>query len=429
VKIVGRSGYTPTLAWLTSNEATSDGGTPPYVSGTTRFTLDSGILKVPAGAKYLFVYCGGSPYNSFPLYLGKSVNFASMPDIVRDNDYVKTRRLLEQLISQSRSEMTASYKPLVLLHYSDIHGRTECQNRINEYREFWKDYIDDTIQTGDLVTDKWADDTPFGDTSDPDNPNRDILSVIGNHDTATGTGNSRSWHAKQGVESYNRYIAPFVENWDVVQPDDAAENGYCFYYKDYDDSKIRLVVIDAFDTDESYQAAQRSWVQSVLADARTNGLSVIMASHFRIKCETLLTSPFTKPTAATSDPDNAWNNDPFVELVKDFIDDGGKFVCWITGHSHYDAISKTSVEQGSQINVCVAHAGRFGSESTELYKSDSLIGVDFEDWKTFDLFNIMAVDTYHEFIVLFRVGSSWDKMGRKIETCCIKYKTGEILYP
>lgn len=418
------------LAWFTEDDTPADRAVPPYLPGTGTFRVSGGILRVPDGVNYLYIQLGQSPYDYWPDFIGYSVEFSELPPIVRDNDYIKTRRLLFQLQGQTRDEMDDGPQPLVLLHYSDIHGRIACQNRINDYREFWKEYIDDTIQTGDLVTSYWGNGSAFGDESDPEtSPCKDILSVIGNHDTASYSNGTYNWHAYQGKQAYDRYIGPYVANWNVVQPAGAAENGYCFYYKDYAVSKIRLVVIDAFNNDETYQAFQQSWVQTVLADAITNGLSVIMASHFRIRCESLLRCPFTRPGVATENPDTSICNVPYVTLVQNFINNGGELICWITGHSHYDAVSKTSEQQGSQINICVAQAGRYGSAGTDLWKSNSFIAVDFDDWKTFDLFNIMTVDTKYKFISLFRVGSCWDKMGRKIETCTIKYTTGEILFP
>ena len=115
-----------------------------------------------------------------------------------------------------------------------------------------------------------------------------------------------------------------MEYWDVEQPTGADENGYCFYYKDYTTEGIRLVVIDAFDNDETYQATQQAWFADVLASARTSGLAVLVASHFRIKCESLMRSPFTMPFAATENPDSSIFNDPYVPLVKAFIDAGGE---------------------------------------------------------------------------------------------------------
>ena len=422
--------YDSQIAWYTEADTPSSLGIPPYVEGTTIMSVEGGIFKVPAGANYLYVYVGTSSHEYWPSYIGISVDYADMPEIVRLNDYLRERRILEQMNSITRAEDTDNQKPLVLLHYSDIHGRVSNQNRINEFREYFKDFIDDTIQTGDLVTSYWGDGSAFGDESDPDNsPNRDILSVIGNHDVASKSGGDFVWHTYQGLQAYERYIKPYVEYWDVEQPTGADENGYCFYYKDYTTEGIRLVVIDAFDNDETYQATQQAWFADVLASARTSGLAVLVASHFRIKCESLMRSPFTMPFAATENPDSSIFNDPYVPLVKAFIDAGGELIGWISGHSHYDAISKTSAAQGDQINVCIANAGRFGSTATTLYLTNAMIEVDFSDWKTFDLFNIMAIDTRYKFITLYRIGSNYDKMGRRIETTTIKYNTGEIIYP
>lgn len=421
------------LAWFTSNEASVSGGVPPYLNGTRVWYLAANAdntYRVPAGAKYMYIYAGGSGYPYLPKYFGLSVNAEAQPEIVKRNDYVMTRHLLGELKSRTRSQLDSETAnvPLTLLHYSDIHGMKACQNRINEYRTFWSKYIDDTIQTGDLMADRFTDDYPWGDSSDPDNPNRDILCVIGNHDTATGTGESRIWHDKQGLESYNKFIAPYVANWNVTQPANASENGYCFYYKDYPDSHIRLVVIDAWNTDTDYNAVQMSWFAETLASAKAGDLSVIIASHFRIKAESLLKTPFTKPNVEVANPDSSTFNDPYIPVVRDFIAGGGKFVCWITGHSHYDAISKTSAANGSQINICIANASRQGSDNT-LKITNNMISVVDDDPKTFDLFNVMTVDTTYHIIVLLRVGANYDKLGRKVETTCIDYQTGEIVYP
>lgn len=418
------------FAWFTEQDTPANYGIPPFVENTGLIRSQGGVFKVPAGARYMYISLGGSPFATWPSYIGISVDYAGMPDIVKDNDYLRTRRILEQIKSTTRSEDTDGLRPLVMLHYSDIHGREVCQNRINDFREYFKDFIDETIQTGDIVTSYWGDGSAFGDETDPaSNPSRDILSVIGNHDVASKSGGEFVWHTYQGVDAYNRYIKPYLPYWgNVVQPTDAEANGYCFYYKDYAGTNVRLIVIDAFDNDASYQTTQQEWFADVLEDARISGLSVVVASHFRIPAQSLLRTPFTMPFAAVENPDTSGVNIPYVELVKNFISAGGELVCWITGHSHYDAISKTSEENGLQVNICVANAGRFGSDATTTYLTNSMIEVDFSDWKTFDLFNIMAIDTKYKYITLFRIGSNYDKMGRRIETTTIKYNTGEMFY-
>lgn len=418
------------LAFLTNDDAATDNGVPSYVEGTSMFGFaQPRTIIIPAGCNFLYVALGASPYETRPAYLAVTDYPADLPDVVRMYDPAKTKRILDQLVSQTRAERATATanKPLVLLHYSDIHGQARCQDNINAWREYWKQYIDDTIQTGDILEDRWTNDFIFGEPGE-DNPNKDIMSVIGNHDTATGTGDSRNWHAEQGKPAYDRFIAPFVENWDVTQPEGAGENGYCFYYKDYPDSHVRLIVLDAWNNDAAYIDVQKAWLTGVLAAAREAGLSVLMASHFSLKSETLLKSTFSNPGAAVDNPDSSVYNDPYKPIVTSFVNAGGELIGWICGHSHYDAITRTSAAQGSQICFKVANACRAYTQSNELYITNSRIEVVPDDFKTQNLFNIIAIDTTYKTVSLFRVGSEWDKMGRHIVTACIKYTTGEVIY-
>ena len=425
VKIV-RSGPTATsVAFFTDAANSSDYGVPSYVPGTSVIlVVGTKVLTVPEGCNYLYVS------NAYPPdYLAITEDYASLPPVVRENDADKTKRILDQLVSKTRYERdnNTANKPLILLHFSDIHGMSACLDRINQYRNYWKGYIDDTIQTGDVQEDRWENDFIFGEAS-ADNPNNDILSVIGNHDTATGTGDNRVWHDKQGKPSYDRYIAPFVDYWDVEQPENAAEYGYCFYYKDYTDSHVRLIVLDAWNSETSYIDVQKEWLQSVLTEAREAGLSVLLASHFALQSETLLDTTFSKLDAAVENPDSSIYNNPYKSIVTDFVANGGELIGWICGHAHYDAVRKTSVEQGSQISFCVANACRNYTGSTELWITNSMIDVVPDDYKTQNLFNLIAIDVVYKTVSLFRVGSNWDKLGRRIETSCIKYTTGEVIY-
>lgn len=426
VKFIANRGNTA-VAFLTSTDCAS-GAYPPYVNGTGIISYDNDsvnerLLRVPTGAKYMYFNRSNAPE-----YIDFSVDVASVPVIVRVNEEEKTKQLLGQLKSQTRNQKApgTENKPLVLLHFSDIHGMSANLTRINEYRQYWSKYIDDTLNTGDIQEDKWEDTFIIGEATE-DNPSKDILNVIGNHDTATGTGSSRNWHGKQGKDSYDRYVGPFVSNWGVVQPDNAATNGYCFFYKDYPDSHIRLIVLDSYNSDSAYIAAQTSWLEATLASAREAGYSVVMAAHMALESETLIKCPFTNNGAAYTSPDLApWNN-PYVALVTQFKAEGGELVCWLAGHSHYDAIARTSEENGYQINIRVGNACRNYNPDLDLNTTNSKIEVIADDVRSQDLFNIVAIDTTYKFVTLFRVGAPWDKLGRHIETVCIAYNTGNII--
>ncbi len=436
VKVIPATGLNAHIAWYSEMDTPTANGYPPYVEGTGLVIIKAGtkrVLRVPAGTQYMYVYYGDSAGTYWPSYIAVSVDFESLPDIVRQNDYIKTKRLFEQFRWTTRAENNSgaeSYlqKPFIMLHFTDMHGRVTAVNRINAYRETFADYIDCTIQTGDLMLTQFSNAIPYGEGAE-DNPSRDILGVVGNHDTAVYSGGSYAWHTHQGLDIYNKMFAPYIEYWGVTQPEGAAENGLCYYYKDFTASKIRLIVLDTWYSGADYHTAQKAWFASVLESARLAGLSVILATHMRIKAESALPTSFHQPNASVTNPDSSLVNDDYIPYVTAFKQAGGDFVCWIGGHSHVDAVTKTSEAMGAIINIAPSTANRSENDtSTTIYDTNSTVGIDRKDWRTFDLFNIMAVDVYFKTITLFRVGSEWDKFGRHIETACINYQTGEVIY-
>lgn len=436
VKVIPATGLNAYIAWYSEMDTPTSIGYPPYVEGTGLITILANtqrVLRVPAGTQYMYVYYGDSSGAYWPSYIAVSVDFDSLPDIVRQNDYIKTKRLFEQFRWTTRAENDSSaesylQKPFIMLHFTDLHGRVPAVNRINAYRETFSEYIDCTIQTGDLMMTQFSNAIPYGEGTE-DNPSRDILGVVGNHDTAVYSGGSYTWHTHQGLDIYNKMFAPYIEYWGVTQPEGAAENGLCYYYKDFTASKIRLIVLDTWYNGADYHTAQKAWFADVLESARLAGLSVILATHMRIKAESALPTTFSQINASVTNPDSSLVNDDYIPYVTAFKQAGGDFVCWIAGHSHVDAVTKTSEATGSIINIAASTASRSENDtSTSIYNTNSTVGIDRKDWRTFDLFNIMAVDVYFKTITLFRVGSEWDKFGRKIETSCIKYTTGEVIY-
>ena len=72
-----------------------------------------------------------------------------------------------------------------------------------------------------------------------------------------------------------QFIAPYVANWGVQQPANAAENGYNWWFKDYTNKKVRLIGLDCMQRN----ATQLAWLKTVLADAANEGLTVVIAFH------------------------------------------------------------------------------------------------------------------------------------------------------
>ena len=446
IKMTTNSEHGCTFGFLSEDVTPVASSKVPFLQYTAKYSVSETdctfLVRVPQGANYMYVYLGsGSAYAYAPSYLGIS-KFSSagseddteeIPAIVKLNDVVLTKRILSQISSMSRysnvafnSNITHSYPPLMLLHFSDLHGNMYAMQRINQYRDYYSNFIDDTIHTGDLATNSWSFDDSFW-TNDTCG---DILNAIGNHDTLVESGSTDLWHEKQGIEAYNRYFAPFINNWNVTQPTDASTEGKCYYYKDYSEKYIRLVVIDPFNTDADYRAAQYQWFQNVLADAITNELSVVIGSHFGADGTATINCPFNKLGANVS-PDTPSANQ-YVPFVTEFIKNGGDFICWLIGHSHYgrvyyyqtDEIVNNETVQLKQLFICVPDAARSQFNHP---RDNSHTAIIDDDPRTADSFNIVAIDTYFKKVTLFRVGSDYDKFGRHVGTCCLDYKNCELI--
>ena len=80
---IKKGGASIVYAWLTSDDAPVAGGAVPFVTGTIRYTSSVDILvKVPAGAAFLFIYYGSSPYTSKPSSIGIATQDEEDPDVV-----------------------------------------------------------------------------------------------------------------------------------------------------------------------------------------------------------------------------------------------------------------------------------------------------------------------------------------------------------
>ena len=293
--------------------------------------------------------------------------------------------------------------PLVLVHFSDIHGSNVNYERIELFAEKMGGYINDVISTGDNVYNSWSDSFSYW-------TNQTMLNVIGNHDTAKYE-NGYDWTYYAGKDAYDRYFAPFIANWDVTQPADAATNGYCYYYKDYATQGIRLIVLDCM----GWDATQLSWLVSTLSSASLGGLSVVIAIHYQFDGAgvTSLDTGFNSYVGWSTGTDTYTPSDA-ISAVDDFITGGGKFICWIAGHTHRDLAGYLA---GHNNQLCIV-VGTDASDSDNLVYADSarISGTDSQD-----LFNVIAFDATEHQIRIVRIGSDSNKQLQSRKTLCIGY--------
>lgn len=349
------------------------------------------------------------------------------------------RKMMTALSSNPMQASKTAQRPLVLIHGSDIHGSAKNADEIALFVNKYKDCIDDVIITGDLTSGSYATYTDFLAQEEYKN----FLLTIGNHDvydhngdaTQHGVSYDNPAYWATPTEKYNRYFAPNIANWNVVQPDNAASLGLCYYYKDYSltaystvttVSSIRLIVLDAM----AYDANQHAWLSNVLTDANSNNIPVVIAEHFPpTESDTDDTYKFNTPfTSFMTGMELKYGlsylgyreNDVLytaADLVDDFINAGGEFTCWLCGHLHY-GVCGTLKSHPNQIYIAVDT-----TNSGAVWKSTPR---DFCDM-SFNLVNAVSIDTYNKVIKVGRVGAEFDDRMRIADTMCIDYANKRLI--
>ena len=316
------------------------------------------------------------------------------------------------LIEQSRY----GTKVLTLLHFSDLHMDATTMGYINTFRTKYAEFLDDTIQTGDVsngFSDNWSTLVSVG--------LGDCLGVIGNHEALRGgVKNSVSQQ-----ELYEKYIEPYISGWNVTQPtgvDDSTSEHYCanYYYKDYTSATIRLIVLDT----QKWSSAQLTWFTSVLASARTAGYAVVVASHVIPSKITITDCNFSARYASGGNVTHAFPTsdaplvtDDAASAVNDFITAGGEFVIWIGGHEHadifgvftdYPNITAYMIDKAS-INRETPGAARLSGEKNQ------------------HAFNVMSVARDGKLVKFVRIGEDVDGMMRGKHVFCYNYNTKTVI--
>lgn len=317
---------------------------------------------------------------------------------------------------------TVSYEsmaePLVLLWFSDIHNDIERLRRILRWKSMYSSYIDDILFTGDLTGLTYA--SLKGEIFlVPGIEN--VMIEIGNHDIYDYQGkapkdkysNKNYWAPPKAM--YDQYMR-YISKWNVVQPELATENNYypCYYYKDYTESKIRLIVMDCI----QYDSIEANWFKNVLFDAKEKKLSVIASQHYLQHNKTKNLIPFDTPfnSLDTSKLETKQDNGT-LDIVDEFIEEGGIFICWLCGHFHSDFVG-TYTNHPNQLYICIGSA----SISTPAQDCARVVGTISED-----LFNIIGFDVYSKTISLFRMGAIYDHYLRKRETMTLGYEPPRLI--
>ena len=148
-------------------------------------------------------------------------------------------------------------------------------------------------------------------------------------------------------------------------------------------------------------------------DAKNNNFSVICSHHEPPG------SHLKELNSGFSDLETKHSGDRrFVDKVSSFIDNGGDFVCWLTGHVHNDDINTLSMDS-RQIDLNIACCGYIGSLTTE--------GAILKGSSSQLCLNAIAVDTQKKQLKVLRLGRNIDRFFRTKNSIIINYSTKEII--
>ena len=378
--------------------------------------------EVPSGAKYCYISIqkNGASYkvedmggDSFFFNLSVVGAFSDDGSIIKQNGKVETAVKLQQVKQPAKLNGVKQTVPLSILFFSDIHGDADNLARIVRFFDYWNAtrqdgvWIDAILSGGDNVQTYQAEDAFDYWANVPGAEN--ILQTVGNHDAAA---NAQLGEYANKKDVYDIEFAPFISGWGVTQPENAATLGLMYYYKDFATQKIRLVVLDCM----YWTADQLTWFEGVLADAKTNGYSVVGCVHYPIGYTTPMDCNFLSKDYNPTGGARLLNP---IDAVDSFIANGGKFICWLSGHTHADGFG-TVTDHAGQINLIIDTACSGNSAAQD---AASVVGS-----RSQDCFNIIGFDTYSKIIKIVRIGRDYDRHLRHIGEMCVDYENGVVLY-
>ncbi len=312
--------------------------------------------------------------------------------------------------NRTANEYITNIKPLVLFHFSDIHGDKLELERYVEFLGVYGKYFDDAVCTGDVV--EGAANSGFDYWGQVPGAEK-ILFILGNHDYL------RKWEGwdwndrLSKKELFDFYFAKYIKNWNVTYTE-----GNPYYYKDYPEKKFRIIGLDCSfkGKDDEDQVA---WFKETLAGAVEKDYNVIALYHYhpdnaeQIKCN------FTEIDHQAGAEPYAGDWTEYYKAVEEFKAKGGKFVMWLCGHTHWEQFAYNK-DFPTQLHYSI--------DATNRYQSMMYGNMTRKDGeRSQDLANAMVVDTTTNTIKIIRIGANVNSYLVQRNGICINYKTFEVI--
>ena len=354
-------------------------------------------------------------------------------------------------------EVNNMYKCFTLLWFSDLHSVDRRLARIRQFYDAYSEYLTDVVSTGDACHTYFQNFTYWASCKAGS-----FLNIMGNHEmfgtkqqyTLTDEDKAKKIISKyvnawavpgySQKQCYEKFLKPFLNDTGIV-----CQENKTYWYKDYVDDKIRIIGLDMYHWKEKIPCTveyaeetgktkenlfmstyvngepvdtgeQLAWLKTALEDARMKGYHVICLRHSPninrpLKCT--FSNMYYDIQGCPSNED--------MQAVDEFVNNGGDFICWLTGHTHADMIGVHS-DYPKQIQFAIDTSGALKQPGTiyEFTGNFSRIENTFSD----DLFDIVSVDVHHKWITLYRIGCNVDHQGRHVGSLLYDYGNMKMLY-
>ena len=352
------------------------------------------------------------------------------------------------------------------MHMSDTHctetsyhapfkKSIELFNMVSGESLYYGNSLKFILHTGDVRNSNFSDGYGFFDVVTKD-LKRNIYVTPGNHDV----GNSDDV-AKCGTDKdiYNQMIAPMLDKWKLNSDgvDLPHIEGKNYYFNDFTDEKIRLIVLYEYETDfelkstnptelkyhryyRSLSQTQIDWLIQTLKNT-PEGYGVIIAKHQPESVNGYTDNPFYSNLLTEKVKMQSYcGSELIAQIVQAFIDrtvfntsikqTGGivttlnvnadfstlgssEFICYCSGHTHLDMITRLKYYP-NQIELNIGPNNIHYTDGTDIYQNGE--GV------TEILTNVYSIDRNRGYIYVVRLGADFSNTGQRRDFISLKYK-------
>lgn len=369
---------------------------------------------------------------------------------------------MDEIITQARYVAASpTAQSLALLHFTDIHGDTTAAKQILEFYNKYSAKIDDMVNTGDSAY-MYYDDDGMGYQWYQSVGIADALFVLGNHDGASNDNSkgwiegAANWDYKGKEWDFDTYFANYITSRGVTPPagyDDSTSPYYkaCYWHKDYTSAKVRVIGLDCMHFNDGVRYTsndQETWLAAKLQETLTSGnsaygFSVVFLCHYPLDDYSGNNETWDETThkfvynqnatgghimdGRTNDMVNCHygtsfeaearfsmrnrigtvgsknytkgNDNPIGDIIQTWVNNGGKYIVWLSGHTHTEYMYYSAKYPGLLIMGLPQAGNTRGNIAADRSTTSAM----------HPCANLLVVDTQRTKLKIIRFGKTMDR--------------------